>query len=341
MPRELFHWHIVDRTLASDALPPRCRAILERYRDVAYLGSFAHDVPYYYKAGTDSFENVADFMHGREGEDTFIAMRLLAREILKLDREKRDAGWALLLGMLSHLAGDAVFHPLIFYVTGNYHDPDPSERPRAQARHRLFEVYLESWIRPKVRFSHGERISRLIRSIGPSTMDILVSVLDRSLLSEHIDPTGKVVEGERWRSGFSQLSFYQALFISQPFGALFRGLTRVTRGRFDGIDALFTYGRAYPAAALDGILEYRNPVTGEETRGSLDELTERSVSLLLELIATVEPFAAGSESDAQRLFYNRFGPSLNFGLPKARADEAKYFSTTGFPLPGLRRGGHD
>lgn len=333
MPRELIHWHVVDRVLRERNLPEQVSRILERNLPIAMLGSFAHDVPYYFKAGHDDFEQIADYLHGKDGEDTFVPMKGIAGAILALSPERREPAWALLLGMLSHMAVDAVFHPMIFYFTGNYHDPDPAERPRAQSRHRLIEVYIDAWIEPQIRFPHGTGISTLLRSIGDRQVQQLADLLDSVLLPELFSGNG--APQKRWLSGFKQLGLYQRLFTSSTVGALIRGVSAT--GKLRGIDALFSFGRNRNRRFFDQVLCFQNPIDGSAHEATGQQLIDESVSLTREFMELLEPLVSGRETDAEAIFRGRIGPSLNFGLPGARADSAKHFSKQGLPLKGLNR----
>jgi hypothetical protein len=53
---------------------------------------------------------------------------------------------ALLIGMLSHMAADSCFHPLVYHATGNYYDPDPVKRSLCIQRHRGFEAALDVYL---------------------------------------------------------------------------------------------------------------------------------------------------------------------------------------------------
>ena len=164
MPREIIHWRVVQGLLKTPTLArtPILYTTLNREIMSAYIGSIAHDVPYYYRAGHAPFERVADYIHGKDGEDSFEPIRRIAKQIMLSPRDQHATLWPFLFGMLSHIAADSVFHPAIFYYTGNYHDPDEKERHAAQARHRLFEVYSLAPVwqeRKGLRgFSHARRV---------------------------------------------------------------------------------------------------------------------------------------------------------------------------------------
>ncbi len=329
MPRELVHWKVIEAAAGHPKLDahPQLKEALSSSLDLAYLGSFCHDVPYYYRAGLHPFETVADLMHGREGEDTFSPMSALAKQIALLPKERQSSQWAFLFGMLSHMAADVVFHPMIFYFTGNYHDPDPNERKLAQARHRMIEVYLESWVRPQVQFRHGYSISRLMKRIPGSVLRDTYNALDASLTPKALS-LGEV-DAPLWEAGMKQLAFYQTLFLSPVAGIGIAGLNVLLGQKLRGVEALMSYRRTKPEAFFDSPMEFKNPMTGDSEATSAAKLLQQSIETTVEYILLFAPFLSGEEPVLP------WGPSLNYGIPQARAEAATYFSGEGVPLPGL------
>ncbi len=339
MPRELAHWHILRSALKHEKIAsrPALYTTISRESFSAYLGSVAHDIPYYYRAGLDPFEHVAEYMHGKDGEDTFEPMRLLAKEIAGKPNAEQLTLWPFLFGMLSHIAADTVFHPVVYYFTGNYNDPDENERRNAQARHRLFEVYLDNYIRPHVHFEWGFALRNLAAGNRERNNRLICDLLDSVLTPEKIWPekyTESAASG-RWESGLKQLCFYQRLFLSAPLGLLIRAAAAAVPAKLKGIDALFSLGRN-PGEFFAGPLSYRNPVTGEGHEETVDDLFARAIDRTADYILCFEPVLTGEQNIAEVLG-GKIGLSLNYGVPGAKAAEGRYFSETGAPLPGLRR----
>lgn len=341
MPRELVHWRVVQAVLEHPKIQSRkiLFSSLHREKLSVYIGALAHDVPYYYRAGHDPFERVADYLHGKDGEDTFEPVRLLAKAILARPQEEQICLWPFLFGMLTHMAADIVFHPMIFYFTGNYHALDPEERARAQARHRLFEVYLESWMRPQVRFGWGSSLKALLvqnrARNNLSITDLLDSVLTPEKLWPAEFPSAEPVS--RWASGYRQLAFYQRLFISQSIGAGFRLASKLSGTRLKGIDALFTFGRARREEFLDSKLTFQNPVSGENVESTVEQMISESIELSVDFICLFEALVSGETTDVDAVLGNVVGSSLNYGSPHAKVEYGRFFSAAGVPLSGLSR----
>ena len=222
MPREIIHWIVLERA-ADRAKAAGCPAIAEAissHRDAACLGALLHDVPYYFRMGKDPFEQVADWLHGKHSEDTLLPMRKLASAILSIPPAERRLLWPFFLGMLGHIGADVVFHPLVFYFTGNYHDRDPIERRAAQGRHRLFEVYLDAWGRKRFPSGRSLRINSLIKRVRSAGLPRYCALLESLFVPEIVfntDPllvhTGQAQN--RWFRGVHTLGTFQQLFLSQ------------------------------------------------------------------------------------------------------------------------------
>ena len=60
----------------------------------------------------------------------------------KPNQQHYNAKVAFVCGLLSHVAMDSCFHPLIYHITGNYYSVDPRKQQQAKWRHWIFEKWL-------------------------------------------------------------------------------------------------------------------------------------------------------------------------------------------------------
>ena len=346
MPRELVHWHVI--TEAKNRLPSLGATKLfeacDRFPALPLLGSIAHDAPYYYRMGEDPFEATADFMHGTAGEDTLIPIRRLLEKLDGRSEEQRAAVCAFAFGLLGHLGADTQFHPMIFYLTGNYHDHDRLERVAAQGRHRLIETYLDSWIRGQVTFPRGLSIGPLLDLAGDN-LERIAELLEQTLTPELLIENYQLPTSEhpaspfakRWLEGLRSIAKFQTLFFSPTLGFLMRLLTLSKNPTLISLDALASFGRLKPSPLFDGQIEYLNPITGEKHLDSGKSLLEASIQETLRYIKPLEDALLYPERPYIDPYPGVIGPSLNFGLPGATPEQAHHYSQSGFPLPGLER----
>lgn len=343
MPREIIHWVVLERA-AAEAAAAGCPAIAETIAergDAARLGALLHDVPYYFRMGNDPFEGVADWLHGKHGEDTLLPMRQLTAAIVALPVAEQKLLWPFFIGMLSHIGADVVFHPAVFYFTGNYHDRDPIERRWAQGRHRLFEVYLDAWGRRYFPKERSLKINSLVKRLRSAGLPKFCALLEANFVPEKLFPGETKVSANRWYRGVHTLGTFQMLFLSRIVGAIVRAINVVAQDRFFPEDALFAFDRFRYQSYFDATLHFQSPMTGEPAERSGSELLDDAVAETIRLFKLFEPYVAGERGDEAAIaarIGSVCGKSLNMGSERANSEEAKHFAPAGAPLPGLVRG---
>ena len=344
MPREIVHWKVLQEACkaAREAKLERVARILETRLPESYLGAIGHDVPFYYRFGTDPFISVAWRLHGKLGEDTLDPLRWLGEQIEGTANLNNCQGcWAFLMGMITHYAADVAFHPLVFFFTGRYSDPDPLKRRLAQGRHRLFEVYLDSWFRPRTLAPFNHSISKTLGALNRQSKADIFALLEDVLIPEKCSPEIKQVDIKeailqtRWSHGFQQMATLQKLFFSNFVGGILRLAHHLSNDRLIGYDGLSSFGRWKPEKIFDKTISFLNPVSGEEMEKHVEDLLEEAVSISLELFESIEITLQDGSPSNSPLFSGRYGKSLNFGLEKTTGEQAVYFSEAGFPLKGL------
>ncbi len=347
MPREIVHWDVLERTRQElIACGERhASASLTQHPVAAFLGAVAHDAPYYYRFGRgDSFEVVAESLHGGNGEDPLAPLKVLANDILQEENPKiRTMLWSFLLGMVSHYATDIHFHPLVYYLTGDYYDPQPRKREIARAKHRLFEVYLDQWFRPRVSLPRATladyRIDKLISALG-NDFEVICELLERNLVPEKLSSlhsrTLTLSSGKNWRESFKLMGRLQRLFLAPSAGHVMWFVHRVTGGRFAAVDALFSYDRDKAADIyFQNPIEYRYPTSGENARRSVTELRDLAVSECVTLAELLAPVLSGAERKTEALFGSVKGKSMGLGVIGASIHDFRYASPQPVPLAGF------
>lgn len=339
MPREVVHWTVLSKAAGKlhEMEASNIAQVLLRYRGAAFLGAMSHDVPYYYHGGGHSFEEVASVLHGTYGNDTFEPLRVLARKVAEsTEKDRREMLSSFLMGMLSHAVTDIIFHPMVFYFTGDYYDANTERRHLAQARHRLLETYLDSYMRAHVQLWNGGRYRLVFRELG-SDVRIIASLLDevftpRRMGCENDLKIGRDEKPEKyWLTAFREVHFYQELFLSPVLGASVRIVNSLLKGKFKPIDALFFYRRKRPHALFDAQLCFRNPVTGDKYSSSASEMVDASVTRCVELFLGFDGLLRGAKDGADKVLQGLKGESLNFGINGVTSEDAKYYYEG--PLP--------
>lgn len=114
------------------------------------LGSIIPDTFYY--GSSSKYRRISESFHGKDGNPTNTTII----EVIENSHSNKDL--AFILGYISHCALDITFHPIIYYLSGNYYDETPEKRNHAVYLHRHLETCLDMDIRNTIRFH------RLIRT---------------------------------------------------------------------------------------------------------------------------------------------------------------------------------
>ncbi len=85
------------------------------------LGSIIPDTFYY--GSSASLRRISESFHGKDGNPT----NKTIVQVLDHARDKKDISF--ILGFISHCALDITFHPVIYYLSGNYYDESPGKGP--------------------------------------------------------------------------------------------------------------------------------------------------------------------------------------------------------------------
>jgi hypothetical protein len=135
MPKEIAHW-----TLAEDMAKEIPKGSLfykpiQDFSNLFFLGATAPDIPFYYLAGPKRacIQEKSIPFHGTDA-------RALKPVLAFLDQNPNSDPdrLAFAAGVICHILGDTIFHPLVYYFSGM-----GGIHPGATARHRQFETAMD------------------------------------------------------------------------------------------------------------------------------------------------------------------------------------------------------
>ncbi len=327
MPKEITHWILAER-MAAKLGGTRLGDAALRAPNVLKVGAVLPDLPYYLSGADDlacRMRDTGSEFHGAHGEDTYALLRTLLAAALDPDAQGRPAVLALIAGVACHIRADIAFHPLVYYMTGNYYDPDPARRARAIRDHRRFEGVLD------LRVCGGLARVRAWSARGIwQRLECPPAALFRWAARDARHPD---LQRGLERSVSKFLSA-QGLFI-HPAAAWLAGALApwLPAERQEAAALFYTPDLPRSLERLSGTLNYRNPVTGEAHAATVDALLDRAVDEGVALCRRLESVLAGGDPCA----LTERGPSLNFGLAAAKASEARYFADPPFGEDGWGR----
>jgi len=152
MPKENTHLHFA-YGLLEEFQGHDIRKVVSEYIRHYLLGSIIPDTFYY--GNSASLRRISESFHGKDGNPTNTTIV----QVLDNARDKKDISF--ILGYISHCALDITFHPVIYYLSGNYYDESPEKRARAVYLHRHLETCLDLDIKNSMRMHRLIRIKYL------------------------------------------------------------------------------------------------------------------------------------------------------------------------------------
>jgi hypothetical protein len=322
MPKEIVHWLIAEEAASLLKGTSLENAVAENPACLRF-GAIFPDV-LFYLVGNRYFRRIgrlADILHGTDGEDTY---RLL-RSLSETPGTSGESGplTAFWIGVAAHLQADIVFHPLIYYLTGNYHDKRPEIRTLAIQRHRRLEVILDMYFT-------REKTSGQLRSYSLGRICNQLELPMPNLLKIASQTLAELSDSrpEEIAFGLRRALRYFVLMqnlCSRPFlGSILFRMEKLLPQPLREITALFQAPQlAAHFSFLSKPVIYRNPVSGKKMESTVDLLFAKAVHDSADLCKNLQQYIPDRNYSA----VSQWGPSLSFGIPGSVAGDARYFAS--------------
>jgi|WetSurMetagenome_2_1015567.scaffolds.fasta_scaffold00069_19 hypothetical protein len=269
-----------------------------------YFGSIFPDTFYYSKR--EDVIRLSEMLHGKDGNLTNEYIFIFLEHIMAVRRKNE---LAFLIGYITHYFLDINFHPVIYYLSGNYYDKDDKKRLRAVYLHRHLETYLD--VRVHNQFSINTELNKF-RLIDISCLNKLPGAHSLSL------------------NGF------QAVLDRQiQFNAFFRNklvyyIVRLLANSslFDRSDIpLFYQNLKHEKKILPEGIFYRDLITGAPLETTVTDLYRNSLTKAAKAIESLYSYYLG-QSDIVNLKTHIRGESLNTGALKCPVDQIRFTDET-------------
>lgn len=315
MPKEMTHWLIAEEVGRRVSVGTDNPAMLR-------VGAIVHDVLYYRSLGASPrCIAVANFVHGSEGEDTFTMVRNLASD-KTFTPNGTDSLRAFLLGAVTHICADVIFHPYIYYASGN---PSlPNMHYEVWKNHRALESAIDS------AFCHDKNIRvdsvSLYSDITRQRHDIMPIL---NLLAHEQRKSGWEIQSLDYWRGYTALARLRPI-LTHSFLNTVLDESELRLGRLMDIivpPELHSYmGLRYSAqspwavADIHTPFRYQHPVSGEEHSTTLHELFDVAVRESVRVWELLEKTLLCGAPLLEE------GKSLEVGLRGVPAAEMRYFT---------------
>ncbi|MGE5404682.1 MAG: zinc dependent phospholipase C family protein [Candidatus Saccharibacteria bacterium] len=263
MPKEITHWIIAEKTyLALERSP--LKDLINKNKALYYFGVISFDTGFYAGGGCKKeLILTAENLHYSLEQGSFAALARIS-EWIKKSGDKR--GWAFLCGCLSHVMADSAFHPLVYYLTGDPHDPDPELKKTANVEHRKLESRLDLFTRNLVSLDYKASVNELLDNLNNALLIDLMMSLYRDGSFEKSDINKAIINH----------GTYYWLFGSHILYLFFKGINFIINGALDLELSLF-YPSPNPADIeyFKTPKYYTNPFTGEQRTETVIQTIER------------------------------------------------------------------
>lgn len=314
MPKEITHWLIAEEV-------GRRISLRVEHLELLRLGAIVHDVLYYVRLGNDArCTALANTLHGSAGEDTFGIVRDLTEG--NVHSRNSEALRSFLLGAVTHICADVVFHPFIYYTAGNFLE----ERTHFEAwhNHRALESTIDHTFCRSLSVK-PDNVS-LSKDIHRSKQDLML-ILERLAAAQRKE--GCQVQAYDYWQGYTTLGRLRPLLANTALNALLDGaerhfpsLLRKTLSAESWSYLGLRYSRQNPWNVQDvqTRLHYRHPVSGEEYDTSLQELFDTAVQESVLVWQHLEQTILRGEPLLEK------GKSLEVGLHGVPSAAMRYFA---------------
>jgi len=323
LPKEITHW-LSALQMAGDLGDHASGRAAACCPNALKLGAVFPDALFYsYRIGSskeDPYRRLAHQYHGSCGGDSYQLIRQLAAALPASPYPLPLL--AFLAGVVSHIQTDVAFHPFVYYMSGNYEDPDPLRRTRAVRCHRRFECLMDLY------FCDGPE------NLGQySLRDILLN-LEFPLpylfgIVSSPDPPHDRVPGlaPAMEGALGRFQRLQGLCRHRPLARFLDRIAPSLPLTAQEIFALFYSPRLdQHLPRIAGGLPYRHPISGEAGTAHLSDMLQKAVLNGGDLMRRIE-----RESQVQQVpVLPEPGPSLSYGQMGGLAGKPRYFAEKPF-----------
>jgi len=313
MPKHITHWILAEKIYLDIEGDSVLKKIINSYKYLYLTGAVILDTPFFllYGRGGKVMNRVAEKIH-----DAAYNSYAIFKDVINADeRPLPDAVLSLLLGIITHIQADAVFHPLVYFFSGKG-IADKKER----ARHHILESYLDLYFKERLGAPNKGLFSEVIKQIEmeeKAFLEVLANLfsLDRK---SGINMIKKALKMNSLIQGLFDKNLPRILL---QFLNFFPGMDLN-----DSISHFYPHPKPIPGTMFLHPFDYRHPVTGQKSKISVDELAEQTVQRILEVFDVVEKHY-GSKKPLSEAFLQLTGPNLYTGLENTRKSDMHIFNT--------------
>lgn len=298
MPRENTHLFFANKI---KRLNKELFDIISKHIDYFYLGSVFPDCFFYSNKG--SIQNISDILHGKDGN---LTNKIIFEILDEAKSKKNDKLYVFVFGLLTHCYLDIVFHPVVYYLTGDYYNKNIEKRKLAVFRHRHMEVILDKKVNNRFYFESSIEWKTLN---DPEIMDVLASKLN--------------IYQNDIKSSLRKQYLYNVIFRSNVFYKIMLFMYKIKIIKDESLLALF-YNHFDRSDPLEDNLKYLDLFTGEKYKKNIKDLFDLAELRSKAAIYSAYKYYKGEEN-RERSEINIGGESLDTGYKNFAVKDIKYY----------------
>ena len=265
MASENTHIYLADRT-RREIKDHVLKRVISDHMDYYFLGSIFPDILFYSKD-----KQISDIAYNLHGEDGIPTNRIVFDLLDRIKARNDGNNFAFVLGFLTHYAVDITFHPVVFYFSGYKTNGSKRENDRSAYLHWHYETSID------IQINNHYYLDKII---NPETIKNLAIP---KILGIHESIIGDALK--------RQIKYFS-----------------LTRNRFNFVmfKILSKLG-VFPASAVAGFhenlkkddirlpdpIQYKDVITGEPKKTTLNDMIEEAVQLGCRMIETAYAYFTG------------------------------------------------
>ncbi len=313
MPKDITHIAIAEKV--SDKLPEDSIFYrpIQKFLNVFIYAAVIPDAPFYYIIGpcSTAIQNSAKKFHTTDSSSLSPIL-----EFLKLFPKDDPEALAFAAGVCCHIMTDTYFHPMVYYYAGM-----DGLHPGATARHRLFETALDYHFWPDLKDKQKISLSYIFNhlEIPEDRFMLFFSKLCRIENNPH---------STYLKYGVKSHQILQAIFRNSFIYKIFRFLYDkkfIQNARHHAL--FYPYAGPVKIDFFSRPLEYRDPCQGTFHTESIDDLTQKTIEQILNLLHLIEKIKTLDQGIC-RVILDSDLPLIRPGLPQQK-DKFKFWSGHG------------
>jgi len=316
MPKYITHWILAEKIYLNIDDNSALKEIIKRHKNLYLTGSVILDTPFYLIVGKDGYlmNKLAEKIHDTPDN----SYEIIETVIRAYKKQLPDSVLALLLGIITHIQADAVFHPFVYYFSGT-----GISGKKERARHHILESHMDLYFKDKLDLRNKGLFSEFLKHIEMEGK-IFLKVL--SILFSQDQKQDQKINIKIIQKALKMNSILQGLF-DKNLPRIILQLLNLIPGidLTDYISYFYPYPRPEPDTLFQHPYNYRHPVTGEKFHHSVDELAKQSIQHSLDLFRSIGNNI--KNNSLSELFSLLTGPNLYTGLENTRKTDMHFFNT--------------